>query len=248
MKKLLALLTSLSLVFTSPITVYATSFGANDGVAGTFADVYKGSTFYDGIEFLASQGIVNGYPDGTYGPAIILNRAEMVKIIAEGSAKYYNLSADIFDSYASKSCFNDVKAKQWYTKYVCYGKEKGWVVGYENGSKFKPNQAVTFVEGLKITYKGLDLFFNEESETPWYKDLVNKASAKNYIPFNILGFNSGLRREQMADMITRIIKDEQGPEELEKYLGDRADMVASYETLEKGLDLSKMEIEEKIPD
>lgn len=223
-------------------------FGSISSVsAKTFADVNQNQTFYDAIEFLASQGIVKGYPDGTYGPAIILNRAEMVKIIAEGSAKYYALPDDTFDSYAGKSCFNDVKANQWYTKYVCYGKEKGWIVGYENGSKFKPEQKVTFVEGLKITFKGLDLNFNEESGTPWYKDLVNKASAKNYIPFNITGFNEGLSRDQMADMITRIIKDEQGPGELEKYLGDRADMVVTYETLEKGLDLSKMEVEEKTP-
>lgn len=237
MKKFLISFAALSLISASILPVSAK----------TFTDVNGNQTFYDAIEFLASQAIVNGYPDGTYGPAIILNRAEMIKIIAEGSAKYYAWPTDTFDSYANKSCFTDVKANQWYTKYVCYGKEKGWVVGYENGKKFKPDQKVTFVEGLKITYKGLDIEFHEDEETPWYRDLVNRASAKNYIPFNITGFNEGLRRDQMADLITRIIKYAGGPEELNLYLGDRADIVVSYETLEKSLDLSKMEIEEIIP-
>lgn len=232
-----------------PILIIALSLTFSPSAsAKTFADLPENGTFYTAVEFLVSRGIVNGYPDGTYRPETVLNRAEMIKIIAEGAVEYYNLPEDTFDGYGDNGCFNDVKAGRWYTKYVCYGKEKGWIVGYDNGTKFKPEQKVTFVEGLKIAYKGLDLDFNEVQETPWYRDLVNEASAGNYIPFNITGFNNGLSRDQMADLITRMIRfDEGGQPALEAYLGNRASVVVSYETLEKGLDLSTMVVEEKTP-
>ncbi len=44
----------------------------------------------------------------------------------------------------------------------------------------------------------------------------------------------------MADMITRVIKADQGTAELNSYLGDRADIVVTYETILHGADLSQM--------
>lgn len=210
--------------------------------AKTFSDVDDNEIYKTGIEFLASKGIVNGYPDGTYKPLITLNRAEMLKIIAGGSAKLNNLPEDEFDAYSSQNCFSDVKANQWFTKYVCYAKDKGWVEGYENGKYFRPSQNVTFVESLKITYKGMNISYNENA-TPWYKDLVELSSTKNLIPHTIKSFDENLKRNQMADMIARMIKFNEGEEILEEYLGNRADIVVTYETISKGQDLSLLEVE-----
>ena len=113
----------------------------------------------------------------------------------------------------------------------------GWVVGYEGGSLFKPNQDVTFVEGLKITYMGFGLDYVEGDEI-WYKDTVANASMYNYIPFTISDFNAGLQRDTMADLVTRIIKHSK--EELDTYLGDRADIVVTYDTIDAGEDLSEL--------
>ncbi|MEK7548081.1 MAG: S-layer homology domain-containing protein, partial [Patescibacteria group bacterium] len=154
--------------------IFTSQTSAKTFSAKTFPDVGDNEIYKTGIEFLASNGIINGYPDGTYKPLNPINRAEMLKIIAEGSAKLNNLSSGEFDAYSSQNCFSDVKANQWFTKYVCYAKDKGWVEGYENGKYFRPVQNVTFVESLKITYKGMNVSYNVNA-TPWYKDLVEKS-------------------------------------------------------------------------
>ena len=229
MKKI-ALIVSSIFLFSTIIT---TAF------ANTFADVDDNETYKTGIEFLAEMKIVNGNPDGTYKPEKVLNRAEMIKIIAEGAAKYFDWSADTFNAYGNQKCFTDVQTNQWYTKYICYGKEKGWVKGYDDGT-FKPNQEVSFVEGLKITYMGFDLGYTEDA-TVWYKNAVEKASEKNFIPFTIKSFDAGFKRNEMADLVTRIIKSNESEDEFNTYLGSHADIVVTYENIEKGEDLSEME-------
>lgn len=211
-----------------------------------FADVNSDETYKTGIEFLYSEGIVNGYPDGTYQPQRTLNRAEMIKIIAEGMATLSDWPANTFTAYASQTCFDDVAANQWYTKYVCYGKEHNWVVGYDGGKNFKPDQTVTFVEGLKIAYKGFGLTYSENS-SPWYRDVVESASRENYIPFDITAFSNGFKRNQMADLATRIIKGEESAETLSEYLSDRENKVVTYETIEAGINVRAMEVEIEEP-
>lgn len=211
-----------------------------------FADVNADETYRTGIEFLYSEGIINGYPDGTYQPQRTLNRAEMIKIIAEGTATLSDLPASTFTSYASQKCFDDVAANQWYTKYVCYAKDHNWIVGYDGGKNFKPDQTVTFVEGLKIAYKGFGLTYTENS-SPWYRDVVQSASRENYIPFDIIAFSNGFKRNQMADLATRIIKGEDSTEALSAYLGDRENKVVTYETIEAGINVRAMDVEVEEP-
>jgi len=204
----------------------------------TFSDIDSQELYPDAIQFLYNNQIVKGYDDGTFRPQNTISRAEMVKIIAEAKLKYNGLSPDFLENYSGSNCFTDVPAYEWYTKYVCYGKEQGWIIGYENGQYFRPENTVTFVEGLKITFEGFDLNYIETSPV-WYKGLVQTASVNNYIPFDVYSFTNGLKRNQMADLITRILKYEIGNFSLDTYLGDRKDIIVTYETIEAGADLSK---------
>ncbi|MBI2634122.1 S-layer homology domain-containing protein [Candidatus Peregrinibacteria bacterium] len=213
-------------------------------VLADFADVPVEERYKGGIEFLVSEGIINGYPDGTFKPVNTLNRAEMLKIIAAGAGRYFNWPSDLFDAYKNKRCFNDVPTTVWYTKYVCYGKDKGWIEGYENGKLFKPAQPVTFSESLKITLQAFGIAYADESEI-WYRPIVRRASKDNLIPFDIKEFHADLKRNQMADMIARIIKFKKG--NLEEYLGPRADLNVTYESIESGIDLTNMDVVELIP-
>lgn len=240
MKKIIS-----AIVLLSALSIFTTASFAVTGMQ-IFADVSADETYKTGIEFLYSEGIVNGYPDGTYQPQRTLNRAEMIKIIAEGVATLEDWPSNTFTTYASQNCFDDVAANQWYTKYVCYAKEHNWVVGYDGGKNFKPDQTVTFVEGLKIAYKGFGLTYTEDS-SPWYRDVVEAASRENYIPFDIIAFSNGFKRNQMADLATRIIKGEASSEILSEYLGDRENKVVTYETIEAGINVSEMEEEIEEP-
>lgn len=204
----------------------------------TFSDITEQELYPDAIQFLYNNQVVKGYEDGTFKPQNTINRAEMVKIIAEAVLKYKGLSSDFLENYSGSNCFTDVPVHAWYTKYVCYGREQGWIIGYENGQYFRPGNTVTFVEGLKITFEGFDLSYVETSPV-WYKGLVQTASLNNYIPFDIHSFTNGLKRNQMADLITRILKYDMGNFSLDTYLGNRKNIIVTYETIESGADLSK---------
>jgi hypothetical protein len=226
-------------------SLIAILFLSNIATARTFPDVGNDEIYKKGIEYLASEGILHGHPDGRFKPKDTINRAEMMKIIAEGAAIYYGWPQTVFDAYENENCFPDVKAGQWYTKYICYGKANGWIVGYQDG-RFKPNQTVSFVEGLKISYKGFSLEFIEP-QSSWFRDLVNRAGENNFIPHTIAGFHNGLQRNQMADMITRILKMREGASAFEEYLGDRIDIVVTHYSIEKKIDLGRLQKETITP-
>ena len=75
MKKLLILMSILAL----SIPAYAASF----------PDVDESDTYYEAVEFLYTENIVAGNSDGSYAPDRVLNRAELMKVIAEGASTYY---------------------------------------------------------------------------------------------------------------------------------------------------------------
>jgi len=209
-----------------------------------FSDVDSTQIYYSAIVFLKDQGIVAGDSDSenssglrTFRPEDTLGRAEMLKIVAE--TQNTNNSSSFFNPWEDKKCFDDVPTNEWYTKYVCYGKAQGWVVGYDNpsstaiiGQNFLPGQDVTFPEALKMTLSSMDIPFQED-QSPWYESMVRSVSEDNWIPHTISSFGA-IQRDQMADMLTRIIKGSESESELLAYLGDRSDLVSTYETIEAG--------------
>lgn len=168
-----------------------------------------GHKYEEPIWYVYNKGIVGGYEDGSYKPDKTINRAELLKIIVEAA---YDDSD--FAGYADQSCFTDVEAGLWYTPYICFAKSEGIVEGYQDGS-FKPAQEIIFVEALKIVMVGFGYQYTESD--PWYKSLVDKASGMELIPLDIVAFNQAFKRGQMADMITRMLKLEDGT--LDEYTG-----------------------------
>ena len=50
-----------------------------------FSDVKEGNSHYVAIEYLRTNGIIQGYEDGTFKPEQTVNRAEAVKMLALAS-------------------------------------------------------------------------------------------------------------------------------------------------------------------
>jgi len=189
----------------------------------------SGHKYEDAIMYIYDNGIVGGYPDGSYQPDRTINRAELLKIVVEA-----NYGEEDFGVYSDDECFNDVPANTWFTPYVCFAKHQGIVEGYPDGT-FKPGQEVNFVEALKITTVG---FGHEYSEgDPWYKDTVDYASSVNAIPLDITAFGQSFTRGQMADMITRILKYQNSQATLDEYLGDAAVYKVTYNTIQAALNV-----------
>lgn len=169
-----------------------------------YSDVPESYKYSDAINYVQEEGIVSGYEDGTFKPEQILNRAELLKIVIE---TYYNESD--FDSFSSEKCFNDVSAGTWYTKYICFAKNEGFVSGYD-GNVFKPGQSISFVEAVKIAmdvsgeynFSSGDLVHYGDE---WYQGSVCSAAASAYIPPDINSFDQYFSRGQMAEMAYRVL-------------------------------------------
>ncbi|MBU1446301.1 S-layer homology domain-containing protein [Patescibacteria group bacterium] len=187
-----------------------------------------GYKYETAVWYVYNQGIVQGYPDGAYQPDRVINRAELLKIIIEAA---YD---DEFASYGNQSCFSDVPAGQWYTPYICFAKHAGIVQGYGDGS-FQPAAEINFVEALKMALVGFGHEYTEGD--PWYKDIVQLGGNERAIPMDIKSFSVAFTRGQMAEMITKIMKGQDGT--LEEYVNNLVyyNYNVNYGTIDAGIDM-----------
>ncbi len=117
-----------------------------------FSDIYS-SPYLFAISEFEQNGIINGYPDGTFRPEANIKRAEFVKILLE--ATDFDGSVDSNVSLP----FSDVDESQWYAPYVKEAYRLGVVNGYPDGT-FRPNANINIAEAYKIV---MATFFNVES-------------------------------------------------------------------------------------
>ena len=77
---------SLVLAMAMALGVTVSAYAANP-----FSDVPAGHWAYDAVNKLAAEGVVDGYPDGTYGGDKLMTRYEMAQIVAKAMAKGANV-------------------------------------------------------------------------------------------------------------------------------------------------------------
>ena len=77
---------TLLLAMTIAMGITASAYAANP-----FSDVPAGHWAYDAVNKLAAEGVVDGYPDGTYGGDRLMTRYEMAQIVAKAMAKGANV-------------------------------------------------------------------------------------------------------------------------------------------------------------
>lgn len=77
---------TLFLAMTIAMGITASAYAANP-----FSDVPAGHWAYDAVNKLAAEGVVEGYPDGTYGGDRLMTRYEMAQIVAKAMANGANV-------------------------------------------------------------------------------------------------------------------------------------------------------------
>jgi len=148
------------------------SVSSESSVQVSFADVIVGHYGYTAIMSLGAQGVVGGYPDGTFKPMQTINRAEFLKMLLSG------LYPELIEE--QEGCFPDV-SRQWYASFVCSAKRLGWVAGYPDGN-FRAAKTMTKAEGLKIIVSSLGTTLDSTAELPvgvaadaWFTAYIRKA-------------------------------------------------------------------------
>jgi len=193
MKKMIALLALIVLTMSS--TAYAQTATDFDGHHNETA-----------IRYLYDNGIVEGYPDGTFKPDNQLVRAELMKILVLGAG--HNPNANEYNS-----CFPDVQ-DEWFAPYVCYAKSQGWVQGYEDGT-FKPENDVNKVEAIKMLLEIFDVElitattdpYEDTAATTWYGPYVSTAKEIGLLEETGPFYHPEIyiRREQVSENIYRLL-------------------------------------------
>ncbi len=219
-KTLAGILSGSILMFSLPMIVGAqmmsdtststdTSMSMDSGTQ-VFSDVSTSTPDYTAIMYLKDHGVIDGYPDGTFKPDQVVNRAEALKIILLGSGIQVADSVDL-------EPFRDVPRDDWYAVYVDKAKNLGIVQGYDDGT-FKPAQTVNLVENLKILLlaQQIDVSGLTVSADPyadaymnqWYAPYVEYAKEKNLIDAdsnNMVSPAQGMTRGKLSEAMYRLM-------------------------------------------
>ncbi len=159
-----------------------------------FKDVPGTHPNIDAINYILAQGIVKGYPDGSFKPDNAINRAEFTKIIIEA---YFQGQA------TGSDCFPDV-GTEWFAKYVCFAKARNIISGNPDGN-FIPANDINFAEVSKILANANGSVVTAPAiPAIWYKPYVEKLAEANAIPTSITSFGQKVTRGEMAEVIYRL--------------------------------------------
>lgn len=177
-------------------------------IAGAaFTDVISSHDNADAIEYVQSEGVVEGYQDGTYKPERAINRAEFTKIIIGSQYTEAQINSCINQNVPENFSFvffPDVTKDAWFAKYICIAKDQEIIAGYEDGT-FKPEQNISFVEAAKIITKTFKYNGTADAQL-WYKEYVDLLATKRAIPVSINRFTKEITRGEMAEIIYRLKK------------------------------------------
>ena len=163
MKKIL----SVFLVVTMLLSMASVNIYAKENV---FSDVKASDYYAEAATALAEEGILAGYPDGTFGPEKTIRRSEMATLICKMIGK-----ADEAVDAIGDTKFEDVPATHWASGYVNIVSEEGIINGDGNG-KFRPEDEVKYEEAIKMIVCALGLGDDVEiDKNDWSKGYLEVA-------------------------------------------------------------------------
>lgn len=146
--KIIAIIAVALLAFAVSFTAFAddTAVLQTDTTATaqvTFWDIPADAHYKDAVYKLVANGVLNGYPDGSFMPNGNLTRAEMCKMI--------NLTFGYTDMEGAAG-FPDLVADAWYVPYVLAAQKAGYVQGDAVGT-FRPQDNISREEVCAILYR-----------------------------------------------------------------------------------------------
>ncbi len=161
-------LTAVMLVSSFAVVVSADE--AQTKAAG-FSDVSTEESYYNEVNTLNIMGIINGYPDGTFGPEKNVTRAEFTAMLM----RTLNLGS-LGATTAAELPFTDVddndSSINWSIPNINTAYGMGIINGYEDAT-FRPNANVAYEEAIKMIVCTLGYGADVDvSLSPWYANFI----------------------------------------------------------------------------
>lgn len=110
----------------------------------SFPDVAAGAWYTDCVGFLQQEGLIEGYPDGTFHPDEPISRAEFTAMAVRFEALQEKQQAQ----------FPDVTESHWAYGYIGQAVAQGWINGYEDHT-FRPDSSISRAEATAIVHRML---------------------------------------------------------------------------------------------
>ncbi len=114
-----------------------------------FPDVPEGHPFYDAVQYLAQNGIVNGYANGLFGVGDAVLRAQLAKMVVVA----FGVHDAAIDSMGD-AAFLDVPytGDAYPFDFVQEAYAAGYFVGYQDGT-FRPYARLTRVQLVRVVVR-----------------------------------------------------------------------------------------------
>ncbi|MGC1308873.1 MAG: family 10 glycosylhydrolase [Phormidesmis sp.] len=128
------------------------------------------------IEILAQQGIVAGYPDGSFRPEQPVTRAEFAALLVKAMPRVVSRPA---------VKFGDVPASHWAADIIQTAYTTGWLAGYP-GDRFRPYQSIPRVQVMVALATGLGAT-SESTEVVLSQALVDADEIPDYAREKVAG-------------------------------------------------------------
>lgn len=177
-----------------------------------YTDVSQGVWYYASVEYVSSNGIMNGYADGTFRPSQQLSRAHLAQLL-------YNLEGR---PQVSAARYTDTEDGAWYESAISWATEAGILTGYADGS-IRPNASITRQQLAAMLYRyarytnrdvslraDLDGYTDAAQISPYALEAMQWANAAGIINGSgeALLPGSTATRAQTAAMLTRFCTGE----------------------------------------
>lgn len=155
--------------------------------AGAFSDVTQETSPYaQAIDALYEQGVIEGYPDGTYRPEQSYTREEFAQLLNK-------LLAAEQETAVEQAPFPDVEQGRWSAPAIAWAVQAGAIEGRDDGL-FWPQDTVSLPEAAKMLLVASGLADNSLSFPNGYLEAAREAGLMEGVP------QEGCTRGSVAQM------------------------------------------------
>ena len=120
---------------------------SNGGITSSFNDMGGYSWATASVNYLASNGVINGIGNGNYGPSLNIHRCDFVVMLCRAFG---------FNAGNNESGFDDVPGDSYYSQAVATAKRLGIVSG-TGGNSFSPHGQLTRQDGILMVRNALSV-------------------------------------------------------------------------------------------
>ncbi|MDR2167707.1 MAG: S-layer homology domain-containing protein [Clostridiales bacterium] len=170
--------------------------------ATTFSDLPGTHWAYSQIVSLVEQGVINGFPDGTYRPEDAVTREQFARLVV----------ALLDEPSEREDIFEDVPLDRWSNPYITTAVRRGIIFTSEYGEELGANEAITRQEAAVWMVRAIGVFtegsldFNDIDEITFTDEIATAVEIGLIMgmPGNLFAPGGTTTRAQAAVLVTRM--------------------------------------------